>query len=76
MHCRHDAYTRGKEQCDACRYQEDRGCHIHRSQGITAHSLAHEDAIRQIENGRENQSHQRWDKQLHKQARHVHRAEE
>lgn len=65
----------GEPSKQMTRYQENRGCHIHRSQDITANSLAHEDAIRQIENGRENQSHQRWDKQLHKQARHVHRAE-
>ena len=39
---------------------------------ITAHSLAHEDAIRQVENGRGNESHQRWDKQFDKQSRHVH----
>lgn len=34
------------------------------SQGITAHSLAQKDAIRQVENGREYEPHQRWDKQF------------
>ena len=42
---------------------------------ITAYALAHKDTIRQIENGREDKSHQRWDKQLDKQTRHIHRAE-
>lgn len=31
--------------------------------------------IRQVENGREYEPHQRWDKQFDNQARHVHRAE-
>lgn len=34
----------GEPSKQMTRYQENRSCHIHRSQGITAHTLAHKDA--------------------------------